>query len=98
MAIPSFFDGIAKSELEESIAWYEVQSAGLENRVSQLRLRLFSLELQKRRNNFREFRGEIRRAVLQRFPYTLHFVIESERIVILAVFHVKRNPRSLEDR
>jgi plasmid stabilization system protein ParE len=48
---------------------------------------------------FPQIRGEIRRAVLRRFPYTLHFlIIEPDRIVVLAVFHVKRNPQTLEGR
>ena len=97
MALPIVFRRIAKSELEESIAWYEVQSAGLGIEFA-VEIETFLLRVAETPEQFPRIRGEIRRAVLQRFPYTLHFVIESERIVILAVFHVKRNPRALEDR
>jgi len=44
------------------------------------------------------FRRIARQAVLGRFPYAIHFLLESNRIVVLAVFHVKRNPKRLEDR
>ena len=47
---------------------------------------------------FRKARGDVRRAVLRRFPYTIHFLLEPNRIVVLAVFHAKRNPKRLEDR
>src|SRR5215471_14531236 len=31
-------------------------------------------------------------------PYGIYFIIETDRVVVLAVFHVKRNPRLLEER
>jgi plasmid stabilization system protein ParE len=47
---------------------------------------------------FPHIRGHIRRALLRRFPYGIHFITETDRVVVLAVFHVKRNPRLLEER
>ena len=47
---------------------------------------------------FRPVRGEIRRALLRRFPYDIHFLAEPDAIVVLAVFHTKRDPRQLEGR
>ncbi len=35
---------------------------------------------------------------LKPIPYTIHFLLESNRVVVLAVFHAKRNPKRLEDR
>jgi hypothetical protein len=35
---------------------------------------------------------------LRRFPYGIHYTNEDARVVVLAVFHVKHNPRLLEDR
>jgi len=97
MALPIVFRRIAKRELDGSITWYEVQRAGLGVEFA-VEIETFLLRAAETPEQFPRIRGEIRRAVLQRFPYTLNFVIESERIVILAVFHVKRNPRALEDR
>ena len=95
MALPIVFRRIAKRELDESIAWCEVQKSGLGVEFA-VEIETFLLRVAETPEQF--IRGEIRRAVLQRFPYTLHFVIESEQIVILSVFHAKRNPRALEDR
>ena len=91
------FRRIAKREMDESIAWYENQRAhlGLE----------FAIEVDKtlehvalNPNQFPLIRGEIRRALLRRFPYGLYYLIEENRVVIVAVFHFKRDPTLLEDR
>ena len=34
----------------------------------------------------------------RRFPFVIHFLIETERIVILSVFHTSRDPEQLKDR
>jgi plasmid stabilization system protein ParE len=34
-----------------------------------------------------------RRAGVRRFPYGIFFALEDERIVVIACFHGKRNPR-----
>jgi plasmid stabilization system protein ParE len=97
MILPVVFRRIAKQEMDESIAWYENERAGLGFE--------FAVEIEESLsaivNNpkqFRQVRGNIRRAVMLRFPFTIHFLIESDRIVVLAVFHVKRNPKQLEGR
>jgi plasmid stabilization system protein ParE len=35
---------------------------------------------------------DVRRALLRRFPFCVFFVVESERAVVLAVHHHRRNP------
>ena len=97
MTLPVVFRRIARQEMDESIAWYENERAGLGLE--------FAAEIDESLNaisngpeQFRQVRSEIRRAVLLRFPFTVHFVIEPDRIVVLAVFHVKRNPQQLEGR
>ena len=97
MALPIVFRRIAKLEMDESISWYEAQRAGLGLDFA-AKIDVFLRRIAEMQEQFPQIRGEIRRAVLRRFPYTLHFLIEPDRIVILAVFHVKRNPRTLEGR
>jgi len=36
--------------------------------------------------------GEIRRAVARRFPFSVYFRIRSNTMVVLSVFHGRRNP------
>ena len=47
---------------------------------------------------FGPVRGKIRRALLRRFPYAIHFVPESNAVIVLAVFHTKRAPSHLVGR
>ena len=47
---------------------------------------------------FPPVRWEVRRALLRRFPYAIHFLTEPDVIVVLAIFHTKRDPRHLEGR
>jgi len=36
--------------------------------------------------------GNIRRTVARRFPYSVYFRVRQSRLVVLAVFHGRRNP------
>lgn len=40
----------------------------------------------------------VRRGLLRRFPYEVFFVVEEKRIIVLAVFHAKRNPERWKER
>ena len=35
----------------------------------------------------------VRRALMRRFPYEVFFVEDDERVVVVSVFHAKRNPK-----
>ena len=41
---------------------------------------------------------QVRRAVLRRFPYNLFYVVEPDRIVVIACFHASRNPKEWQRR
>jgi plasmid stabilization system protein ParE len=43
-------------------------------------------------------RGDMRRVVANRFPYSVYFRAEQSRIVVLAVFHTSRDPAIWLDR
>lgn len=97
MSLPIVFRRVARAEMDEAIAWYEYQGAGLGLQF----ITEIDTCLQRIADSPKQFpttRGEIRRAVLHRFPYTIHFLDETIRIVVLAVFHVKRDPLVLEGR
>lgn len=40
----------------------------------------------------------VRRALTRRFPYEVFFVEDGERVVVLSVFHAKRNPKRWQAR
>lgn len=97
MPLPLVFRRIAQIELDESVSWYENKQVGL---GSQFRIEI-ERHLERIANqpqSFRQIRGQVRRIVLQRFPYSIYFLPEVDRIVILAVFHGRRAPQNLEHR
>jgi len=42
---------------------------------------------------FSKVHGEVRRALLSRFPYAIFYRVESKRVVVLAVLHTARDPK-----
>lgn len=40
----------------------------------------------------------IRRSLIKHFPYAVYFIIDKSSIIVLAVFHFKRNPKSWQKR
>jgi plasmid stabilization system protein ParE len=88
------FRPIAQHEFEEAVAWYEGERLGLGLEFIAAVDQKVAL-IARQPALFRQVRGPIRRAVVRRFPYTIHFVEEPERIVVLAVFHASRDPATL---
>ena len=97
MSLPVVFRPVARQEMDDAIAWYESERPGVGIEVA-AEIGSLIARIEGAPRQFRKVRGDARRAVLSRFPYTIHFLLESDRIVVLAVFHAKRNPKRLEDR
>ena len=97
MSPPIILRPIARLEIDEAMEWYRKQKVGLEaefkDAVEQMLEKIAAAPLR-----FGPVRGEVRRALLRRFPYAIHFVSEPNAIIVLAVFHTKRDPRHLEGR
>lgn len=88
---------LAEEELWEAVDYYD------ENRH---RLgREFARELQTVMKNVREHparfpkvKNELRKAVLNRFPYIIIFEIQSDTVFVLSIFHTSRNPKVWQER
>ena len=91
MTQPVVFRRIARSEYDEAVGWYESKRAGLGLEFKSAVDDKLAL-IARQPTLFRQIRGPVRRAVLKRFPYTIHFLNEQDRIVVLAVFHAARGP------
>ncbi len=89
---------VAEKEFDDSIGWYESEREGLgqEFRVA---IEEYFQRIADNPERFPKVRGEVRRAVvLRRFPFVIHFLIETERIVVLSVFHTSREPQQVKYR
>jgi toxin ParE1/3/4 len=87
----------AEEDLAEAYDWYEEQRIGLGD---ELLLCVESAIESARRNPelFPAVRRDVRRALTRRFPYGVFYVVESDRIVVLAIYHSSRDPRGWQRR
>lgn len=93
-----FFDEVSK-DLSDARQWYKEQKEGLEEEFSEeikkalLKIRRYPFGHSIRYRN-------IRIAHLERFPYNIHFYIDEalSQIVITAIVHQKRHPRTSKKR
>jgi len=91
MTLRIVFRRAAKSEFEEAAVRYDKQCSGLGEE--------FTIEIDQAvaRAAGAPWRypivfGDIRRTVARRFPFSVYFRIRSDALVVLAVFHGRRNP------
>jgi len=87
----------AVDEARDARQHYDARKAGLGSR--------FARELAATVRRVRELplawpevEPPVRRALVNRFPYLLHYVVESDTILILGVYHAKRRPISWRNR
>ncbi|HEX4122840.1 MAG TPA: type II toxin-antitoxin system RelE/ParE family toxin [Verrucomicrobiae bacterium] len=89
---------IAEKEYDAAVARYENERKGLGTEFRAVIEQHFQ-RIAENPGLFPKVRGEVRRAVvLRRFPFVIHFVVEPKRIVILSVFHTRRDPGHLKNR
>ena len=97
MSRETVFRKVARLEFDEAVAWYESERQGLGLEFKSAVDALLATIAQQPAL-FRLVRGPIRRAVLKPFPYTIHFLAEPGRIVVLAIYHASRDPRVVAQR
>lgn len=87
----------AREEFIEASRWYENKRAGLGLEFIAEIERCLTLATE-RPLQFALVRADIRRVVASRFPYSVYFRAEAHRIVVLAIFHGRRDPKIWPDR
>ena len=87
----------ARADLADARNWYEAQRAGLGGEfLHQVDAVFRRMEAHPRQ--FPKFHGELRRALLRRFPYAAYFLSERRRIVVIGVLHQRRDPSTWQQR
>ena len=82
----------AEEDLKEIFQWYEEQSKGLGSDF----LRCIDASLNSIQNYpemSRKVYKNIHRVLIRRFPYGIFYIWNFNKIIVLAVFHAKRNPK-----
>jgi len=91
MTLRIVFRRAAKSEFEDAAVWYEAQRPGLGEE--------FTIEIEQALTRaaaaperYPVVFGDVRRTVARRFPFSVYFRTRTDAMVVIAVFHGRRNP------
>ena len=87
----------AEAEMAEAFDWHEDRVSGLGSEFLLCVDAVFSSIL-RNPQHFPRVHRVVRRALTRRFPYEVFFVEDDERIIVLSVFHAKRNPKRWHER
>jgi plasmid stabilization system protein ParE len=97
MNLPIVFRVEAQAEFDIAFNWYEQKRAGLGVE--------FLISVAEILENIGSFPKayeivfeDVRRAVVRKFPYLILYIVEPNQVVIMAVFHSKRDPQVWQDR
>ena len=85
------FRRAAKDEFEDAAAWYDNQRSGLGEEFA-VEIEQAILGAAAAPERYPVVFGDVRRTVARRFPFAIYFRVRSNRLIVLAVFHGRRNP------
>jgi plasmid stabilization system protein ParE len=91
MSLPLVIRSRARAEFDEAFDWYEQQRAGLGIQFAESVQAVFDNISAMPEQHAPIFR-DVRRALVRQFPYSVMYRIRGGRVVVLAVFHNKRDP------
>jgi plasmid stabilization system protein ParE len=86
-----------RDDLNEAYHWYQARQPGLGDEFLDCIDKLLN-QICRMPKSYAVLHRDVRRAVLQRFPYAVYYRIISSRIVVTAVFHSRRNPKDWKKR
>ena len=81
----------AEAEASEAFAWYDSKRSGLGDEFL-LALDAVVAAIQRNPEQYPVLRSTVRRAVMHRFPYGVFYTVDADRVVVIAVFHGRKNP------
>lgn len=87
----------AEAEMGDAFDWYEDRVPGLGSEFLLCVDAVFSAILRSPQQ-YPLVHRVVRRALARRFPYEVFFVEDDECVVVLSVFHAKRNPKHWQKR
>ena len=90
---------LAKKDIRQAAKWYNSKQSGLGKRFTQqVRQKVAFIQQHPKATNIRY--DNIRTAVLEDFPFMIHFSVDDDKqaILVVAVLHTARNPKIWKDR
>jgi plasmid stabilization system protein ParE len=95
--IPVFLKPDAELDVRAIARWYDDEEPGLGDQFTD-HLKAVVSRISALPNQFPTVADGVQRALVRRFPFCVYFVVESDRIVVLGVFHQHRDPSVWRER
>ncbi len=92
MPLPVVYRRKVGRDLAAAFGYYEAQTVGLGEQFLVAVTSAFEA-IGRYPEMFSKVHGEVRRALVSRFPYAVFYRVESKRIAVLTVLHTARDPR-----
>ena len=87
----------AEADLAEAFEWYETRVPGLGSEFIRTVDSLFN-SIIRNPQAYPVVYKTARRAITRKFPYEVFFMVDEDRVVIVAVFHARRSPQRWQER
>src|SRR5262249_29211966 len=84
----------AEEDIRNALAWYAAKKSGLDIEFLLALNDVFAFLLRSPSGAPR-IKGPIRKLPMERFPYLIIHSVEKDEIVVLRVFHGRRDPRNM---
>jgi plasmid stabilization system protein ParE len=81
----------AERDLRAAHDWYDEQVRGLGEEFLRSIDAVFA-SMRRHPEAFPIMHEDVRRALVRRFPYAVFYVVENDRIAVLAVLHMRQDP------
>ncbi|HET6527363.1 MAG TPA: type II toxin-antitoxin system RelE/ParE family toxin [Balneolaceae bacterium] len=88
----------AQQDLDEAYHWYQEQSQGLGKEFTRCVDAKLATVFRNPLHHQVIFKDTVRRALTDRFPFSIYFVDEEDVITVFAILHQRRNPESWQSR
>ena len=92
MALPVVYRRKVGRDLAGGFGYYEGQGEHLGEKFLAAVDSVFDA-IERYPEMFSRVHGEVRRAVVSKFPYAVFFRVEAKRVVVLTVLHTARDPK-----
>ena len=87
----------AEADLAEAFEWYETHVPGLGSEFIRTVDSLFNSIIRNPQAYPVVYKTALR-ALTRKFPYEVFFMVDADRVVIVAVFHARRSPQRWQER
>jgi plasmid stabilization system protein ParE len=97
MSLPVILRPEARKEYDSAFDYYESQRAGLGPAFA-ARVQAVISRIGRNPKMHGIARGEVRKAVVKKFPYCIYYRELADRVEVIAVFHTSRDPSVWQER